>query len=143
MGVLLGLSGGIALLLIMKAGYQLMTSEGKPEQIQAGRDQLIAAIVGLVFLIFSLVFLQIIGYDILRVPCFGTACKVSVGGTCTSPTACGANLICASGKCVLAPGTKGHSCVAKVPGDPNAGCIKPLLCVSNIVGTHTGPGTCQ
>ncbi len=68
--ILLSLSGGIALLLILKAGYQMMTSQGKPEQLQAGRDQLIAAIVGLVFLIFSFVILQIIGYDILRIPGF-------------------------------------------------------------------------
>ncbi|MBA3723551.1 MAG: hypothetical protein H0W89_01505 [Candidatus Levybacteria bacterium] len=70
--VLLSLSGGIALLLILKAGYQMMTSQGKPEQLQAGRDQLVAAIVGLIFLIFSFVILQIIGYDILQIPGFGT-----------------------------------------------------------------------
>lgn len=68
--ILLSFSGGIALLLIIKAGYQMMTSQGKPEQLQAGRDQLIAAVVGLVFLIFSLVLLQVIGYDILRIPEF-------------------------------------------------------------------------
>ena len=69
--ILLSVSGGIALLLIIKSGYQLMTSQGKPEQMQAGRDQIIAAIVGLVFLIFSFVVLQLIGYDILHIPGFG------------------------------------------------------------------------
>ncbi|HWY80206.1 MAG TPA: pilin [Candidatus Sulfotelmatobacter sp.] len=69
--ILLSASGGIALLLIIKAGYQLMTSQGKPEQMQAGRDQLVAAIVGLVFLIFSFVILQLIGFDILHLPGFG------------------------------------------------------------------------
>jgi len=66
--ILLSVSGGIALLLIIKSGYQLMTSQGKPEQLQQGRDQLIAAIVGLVFLIFSFVILQVLGFDILRIP---------------------------------------------------------------------------
>jgi hypothetical protein len=70
-GILLSASGGIALLLIIRAGYQLMTSQGKPEQLQQGRDQLIAAIVGLIFLIFSFVFLQLIGFDILQIPGFG------------------------------------------------------------------------
>lgn len=70
-GILLSASGGIALLLIIKSGYQILTSRGKPEQIQQGRDQLIAAIVGLVFLIFSFVFLQLIGFDILKIPGFG------------------------------------------------------------------------
>lgn len=69
--ILLSVSGGIALLLIIKAGYQLMASQGKPEQIQNGRDQLIAAIVGLVFLIFAFVFLQLIGVDIFHIPGFG------------------------------------------------------------------------
>jgi hypothetical protein len=66
--VLLAMSGGIALLLIMKSGYLIMTAQGKPEALQAGRDQLIAAIVGLIFLIFSFVLLQTIGFEILKVP---------------------------------------------------------------------------
>ncbi len=45
-----------------------MTSQGKPETLQQGRDQLIAAIVGLLFLIFSFVLLQTIGVDILKLP---------------------------------------------------------------------------
>ena len=69
--LLLSISGGIALLLIIKAGYQMMTAQGKPEQLQNARDQLVAAIVGLLFLIFSFVFLQLIGFDILHIPGFG------------------------------------------------------------------------
>jgi len=69
-GVVLGLSGGIALLLIIYSGYQLMASQGNPEKLQAARDQLISAIIGLVFIIFSLVILQIIGVDILKIPGF-------------------------------------------------------------------------
>lgn len=71
LGILLAASGAIALLLMMRAGYKIMMSQGKPETIQEGRDQLIAAIVGLLFLVFSFVFLQLIGVDILRVPGFG------------------------------------------------------------------------
>ncbi len=67
-GILLAMSGAIALLLIIRAGYKIMTSEGKPEAIQEGRERLISAIVGLLFLIFSFVFLQVIGVDILRIP---------------------------------------------------------------------------
>lgn len=71
LGIILSLSGGIALLLIIRSGYHLMTSQGNPEQLQAAREQLTAAIVGLLFVIFSLVALQVIGYDILRLPTFG------------------------------------------------------------------------
>ncbi len=69
--VLLSVSGGIALLLIIKAGYQMMTAQGNPEKLNNAREQLVAAIVGLVFLIFSFVFLQLIGFDILKIPGFG------------------------------------------------------------------------
>lgn len=68
LGILLAVSGAIAILLIIRAGYKIMTSEGKPEPLQEGRERLIAAIVGLLFIIFSLVFLQVIGFDILRIP---------------------------------------------------------------------------
>ncbi len=67
-GIVLGLSGGIALLLIIYSGYQLMASQGNPEKLEAARQQLISAIIGLVFIIFSLVILQIIGVDILKIP---------------------------------------------------------------------------
>lgn len=66
--ILLSISGAIALLLIMRAGYTIMTSQGKPDQLQAGREQFIAAVVGLLFLIFSFVILEVIGVDILKVP---------------------------------------------------------------------------
>lgn len=70
-GVLLAMSGGLALLLIMRAGYLIMTSAGNPERTKEGREQLIAAIVGLLFIIFSFVILQVIGIDILRIPGWG------------------------------------------------------------------------
>lgn len=69
-GILLSLSGGIALLLIIISGYKLMTSQGNPEKVQAAREQLTSAIVGLLFIIFSLAILTIIGVDILRLPGF-------------------------------------------------------------------------
>lgn len=66
--ILLSLSGGIALILIIISGYRLMTSQGNPEKVQAAREQLTSAIIGLLFIIFSLAILQIIGVDILRIP---------------------------------------------------------------------------
>ncbi len=70
LGLLLGVIGGIALIIIIISGYRLMVSQGNPEKIQAAREQLTAAIVGLMFVIFSLVILQVIGYNILRLPGF-------------------------------------------------------------------------
>ena len=61
----------ITIALIIYSGYQLIASQGKPEALQAARDQLVAAIIGLIFIIFSLVILQIIGVDILKIPGLG------------------------------------------------------------------------
>lgn len=69
-GIILGFSGGIALLLIIFSGYQMMMSQGNPEKIQGARETLTSAIVGLLFIIFSLVILEFIGLDILRIPGF-------------------------------------------------------------------------
>lgn len=69
-GLLLGFSGGIAILLIIAAGYQLMVSQGNPEKVKEGRERLIAAIVGLLFIIFSITLLQIVGVSILHIPGF-------------------------------------------------------------------------
>lgn len=65
---ILASAGGIALLLIIIAGYKIITSKGKPDNIQQGRDQLIAAIVGLIFILFSLVIFQLVFADILKIP---------------------------------------------------------------------------
>ncbi|MEK7573680.1 MAG: hypothetical protein AAB531_04615 [Patescibacteria group bacterium] len=70
-GIVLGLSGGLALILIIYGGYQLMASRGKPESMEAARDQITAAIIGLLFIIFAFVILQVIGVDILGIPEFG------------------------------------------------------------------------
>ena len=71
MSILLSLAGGIAVLLIIVSGYRLMTSQGNPEAVKAAQEQLTSAIVGLLFIIFSLVILQVIGVDILKIPGFG------------------------------------------------------------------------
>ncbi len=70
MSFLLSISGAIALILIIRAGYELMTSRGDPEKVGHARERLTSAIVGLLFLIFSLVILEIIGVDILKIPGF-------------------------------------------------------------------------
>lgn len=68
--LLLGVAGGIAVVLIIISGYKLMASQGNPEKVQGAREMLTSAIVGLLFIIFSFVILQIIGVDILRIPGF-------------------------------------------------------------------------
>ncbi|MEK7182618.1 MAG: hypothetical protein AAB694_00460, partial [Patescibacteria group bacterium] len=71
LGWAIGIGGGVAFLLILWSGFQIMTSAGNPERLKAGREQLTAAIGGLLFLIFSMFLLRLIGVDILQLPGFG------------------------------------------------------------------------
>lgn len=59
-----------ALILIIYSGFRLMVSRGNKEVIQGARETLTAAIVGLLFIIFSLVILSVITLDILKIPGF-------------------------------------------------------------------------
>lgn len=70
-----GLAGVAALFLIIFAGLQIMTAAGNPEKLQAGRELLTSAIIGLLFVIFSVVLLQVIGISILEIPGFGNFTK--------------------------------------------------------------------
>ncbi|MBI4097020.1 MAG: hypothetical protein HY428_01225 [Candidatus Levybacteria bacterium] len=72
LGIVLSFVGGIALLLILYAGYKLVTSRGNPEQVESARETLTSAIIGLLFIIFSVVILEVIGVDILAIPGFET-----------------------------------------------------------------------
>lgn len=66
-----GIGGGIAFLLIIFSGFQIITSSGDPKRMQAGRELLTAAVSGLILLIFSVFILRLIGVDILGIPGFG------------------------------------------------------------------------
>jgi hypothetical protein len=66
----LGIGGGIAFLLILVAGFQIMTSRGDPNRLKAGQELMTSAIAGILLLIFSLVILRIIGVDLLKIPGF-------------------------------------------------------------------------
>lgn len=65
-----GLAGGIAFLLILFGGFQVMTSTGNPERLNAGKELVVSAIAGLLLVIFSIFLLKIIGYNILGIPGF-------------------------------------------------------------------------
>jgi hypothetical protein len=67
----ISIAGGIAFLLILLGGFQVMTAAGNPEQMNGGRELISAAITGLILIIFSVVILKIIGVDILGIPGFG------------------------------------------------------------------------
>jgi Type IV secretion system pilin len=66
-----GIGGGIAFLLIIYAGFMIMTSAGNPERLKAGQELLTSAISGLILLVFSIFVLKFIGVDILGLGAFG------------------------------------------------------------------------
>ncbi len=66
-----GIGGGIAFLLIIFGVFQILTSTGNPEKIQAGQQLITSAIAGLLLIIFSLFLLELIGVKILKIPGFG------------------------------------------------------------------------
>jgi hypothetical protein len=66
----IGIAGGIAFLLILLGGFQILVSAGNPEQMSAGRELVSSAVAGLLLIVFSVFLLRLIGYDILRIPGF-------------------------------------------------------------------------
>lgn len=71
-----GVGSGIAFILIVYAGFMIMTSAGNPERLKAGQELLTSAISGLILLIFSIFALRFIGMDILGL------CRFGFGGSC-------------------------------------------------------------
>ncbi len=73
--MLLGLSGGIAVIMIIIAGYQLITSQGEPEKIKDAKERITAAIMGLLFIVFSFLIFEILIVNVLKLPGFGQSGK--------------------------------------------------------------------
>jgi hypothetical protein len=77
----LSVAGGAAVLMIVAAGFMLSTSQGEPKRTGEAKELLTSAVIGLLFIIFSVTILQFIGVTILKVPGFGT--KDTGGGSFT------------------------------------------------------------
>lgn len=60
-----GLAGGIALILMVIGSIRVLTSSGDQQKLSGGRDMIVAAIAGLLFLIFSVLILRFIGISII------------------------------------------------------------------------------
>ncbi len=67
----IGIAGGIAMLLIIFGGFQILTSAGNPERLNAGKELISSAITGLLMIVFSTFLLKVIGVNILCIPGFG------------------------------------------------------------------------
>ncbi|MFA4827353.1 MAG: hypothetical protein WC596_03865 [Candidatus Shapirobacteria bacterium] len=67
---LFGITGGIALLLMIYGFIQMSMSKGDPKVVQGAKETVTSAITGLVICIGSLFLLSLIGRDILKIPGF-------------------------------------------------------------------------
>lgn len=65
-----GIGGGIAFLLMLLGAFRMITSQGNPQELKEGQEIFTSAIIGLLFVIFSVLFMQIIGLNILGLPGF-------------------------------------------------------------------------
>ena len=66
----IGIAGGISMLCIMLAAFQMQTSAGSAEKVKKAQELMTNCITGLMVIIFSILILKIIGVDILRIPGF-------------------------------------------------------------------------
>jgi hypothetical protein len=64
------MGGGIAFLLSMWGGITIILGAGNPEKINEGKETISAAVTGILFIIFSVFLLRLIGVDILQLPGF-------------------------------------------------------------------------
>ncbi|MEI6532343.1 MAG: hypothetical protein WCO06_00740 [Candidatus Roizmanbacteria bacterium] len=68
LGYGIGLSGLFAFLCVIYGGFQYSYSRGNSEKIKKAQELLTSCLVGLLFIIFSVLILRIIGVDLLRIP---------------------------------------------------------------------------
>src|SRR5258706_3156999 len=74
-----GIGGGISFLLIIFAGFLIMTSAANPERLKEGKELMTSAISGIILLILSIFVLRVIVVDILKLPGFGSQTVVPGG----------------------------------------------------------------
>lgn len=65
------IGGGIAFLMMLVGAYGMITSAGNPDALKGATDRFTNAIIGLLFVIFAVLLMQIIGVGILNLPGFG------------------------------------------------------------------------
>jgi hypothetical protein len=62
------LAGGVAFLLMLSGGLIVLVSSGDPNRVKAGSELITSALAGLLFIIFSLFLLRLIGVELLKLP---------------------------------------------------------------------------
>ncbi len=67
----LGIAGGVVVLMVLAGSFLLSTSQGDPKRVEEGKSLISSAVIGILFVIFSVTILRFIGVDVLQIPGFG------------------------------------------------------------------------
>lgn len=67
----LGIAGGVVVLMVLAGSFLLSTSQGDLKRVDEAKGLIGSAVIGLVFIIFSVTILRFIGVDILQIPGLG------------------------------------------------------------------------
>lgn len=67
----LGMAGGVALLMFLTSAFLFTTAQNDPKRVSQAKEIMTSAIIGLLFIIFSVTILQFLGVTILQIPDFG------------------------------------------------------------------------
>lgn len=62
------IAGGIAFLLMIAGAFMVIVSGGNPDRVKAGGELITSALAGLIFIIFSLFLLRLVGVEFLSIP---------------------------------------------------------------------------
>ena len=66
----LGIGGGVAFLFMALGAFKILTSGGDTIKLTSGKKTISRAILGILVIVFAVIILRILGYDILRLPGF-------------------------------------------------------------------------
>ena len=66
----MGIGGGVAFLFMVMGAFKVLTSGGDVLQLSSGKKMISRAILGILVIVFAVIILRILGYDILRLPGF-------------------------------------------------------------------------
>lgn len=69
----LSVAGGVALLMILAASFIFSTSQGDAKRTNEAKELITSAVIGLLFIIFSVTMLQFVGISVLHIPGFGSS----------------------------------------------------------------------
>ncbi len=67
----LAVGGGVVLIMILVGSFMLSVSQGDPNKTKEAKEIITSAVIGLLFVIFSVTILQFIGVSVLKIPGFG------------------------------------------------------------------------